>query len=153
MPKASHVTSTPSVDRRSILAGAGGIAAAGALASLPALAAENSAKHSPEFLKWYALATRTGEALAASNTWEVEHIRQGKERPQTEDPISLHWEAMHALEEALFARPVRSWVDVGELAVIAFYWGDGGEPTSSSERWSRITTTRTDWARMARTFL
>jgi hypothetical protein len=94
---------------------------------VPAVAADNSAEHSPEFLKWYALATRTGEALAASNTWEVEHIRQGKERPQDEYPISLHWKAMHALEEALFARPVRSWVDVGELAIIAFYWGDGGK--------------------------
>ena len=34
---------------------------------------------------------------------------------------------MQPLEEAIFARAVRSWVDVGELAVIALYWGDGGE--------------------------
>ena len=94
---------------------------------MPLLAADNSAAHSPEFLKWYALATRTGEALAASNTWEEEHIRQGKECPDAEYPIDLHWDAMRPLQEALLARPVRSWVHVGELAVIAFYWGDGGE--------------------------
>jgi hypothetical protein len=40
MSKASHVTSTPSVNRRSILVGAGGIAAAGVL-STAALALPN----------------------------------------------------------------------------------------------------------------
>lgn len=108
-----HITS-----RRAVLTGAAGVAAAGALAAVPAQATERS----PEFLKWCALATRTGEALEATDAWEHECIRQGKERSSGEYPIDLHWDAMQVLEDEIFARPVRSWIDVGELALIATYW-------------------------------
>lgn len=132
------------INRRDALGAVGAVAAAGVLAAtsvgampLPALAAGT---HSPEFLAWYALATRTGEALAASNRWEEECIRQGKERPSAEYPIGLHWEAMRPLEEVLFARPVRSWTDVAEIGLIALYWSEGGDyfdlgrdPETSSE--------------------
>jgi hypothetical protein len=131
MSKVDSLLSTPAtgLNRRGLLAGAGGIAAVGALAAVPALAADNAAEHSPEFLKWYALASRTGEALAASNTWEEERVRQGKERPQDEYPISLHWDAVLALEEPIYARPARFWMDAIELALIALYWSECGDRT------------------------
>jgi hypothetical protein len=56
MSKAGYVPSTSSVDRRSILAGAGGIAAAGALPAatlaLPAFAGAPTFNPSPELLEY-----------------------------------------------------------------------------------------------------
>jgi hypothetical protein len=124
MPKASHVTSTPSVDRRSILAAVGGVAAAGAL-STAAQAVQvppPAAQLSPEFRRWLKLATTMGEAMEAHNTWQEECLCRGKEERRDEDPINLHWDAMTELEEPIFKRPVLSWADVGELSLIAAYW-------------------------------
>lgn len=104
--------------RRAILTRAGGIAAIGALATVPAMA---SAPYSPEFLQWYAMAKKTPAVHEAFDAWEKAHPDASEEESK-KDPISVHWDAMRVIEDSIFARPVRSWSDVAELGMIALYW-------------------------------
>jgi hypothetical protein len=53
------------------------------------------------FLRWYALAERKPAVLDAESAWEGSHQDASKE----EGPLHAHWNAMHVLEDAIFARP------------------------------------------------
>jgi hypothetical protein len=117
MPKANHVTSTPSPNRRSILAGAGGLAAAGALSAatfaLPASAGATTFNPSPELLEYR-------RRKAAWNACFPE--REYEEDEAWEDRVS---ETGDAVEEAIGsflerADAPRSWDDVTEMAEIVF---------------------------------
>ncbi len=149
MSKASHAQSTSTPNRRSILAGACGIAAAGTLMAAPANA---SASYSPEFLQWYAMAKTTAAVFEADNEWEGAHPRPSDEERE-KAPLPTHYAALQALENVIFGRPVRSWSDVAELGMIALYWSDkdllpgdrsddplqfalGRDPALESEYWA-----------------
>ena len=129
MPKADHalITSTPSPQsRRSVLLAAGGLAAAGALGSLPALA---SNEPSPELLEY-----RRRKAL-----WNACFEGDYEEDEEWEARVA---ETSGAVEEAIEpfiarARAPRSWDDVKEIAEVHFteLWDiEDGELHQHSER-------------------
>jgi hypothetical protein len=114
MSKASYVENTPTPNRRSILTGAGGIAAVGALA--PMALAPTAAAASPDF------------HILSANTRELQRLKEAFHetclQDATGDPAALLRQneivaAQDRLNERIYATPVRSWSDVIERAEIA----------------------------------
>jgi hypothetical protein len=104
MSKASHVRSTSSVDRRSILAGAAGIAAAGVL---PAAAAEAS----PIGVEPSALV--------------LEHLRLIRgPADESDHAAGVRLGRLVEVDRQILDTPVRSWADVAYRAEVAAYWAD-----------------------------
>ena len=109
MSKADFSPSTAapaSKSRRAVILGAGGLAAAGALAGLPSIAAAAGSQFSPEFLhyrnchaSWMACFV---EPYEEDDAWEALSNERGEAR----------WEAINVILE----RTPRSWQDVVELA-------------------------------------
>jgi hypothetical protein len=83
---------------------------------MPALAAQSP--YSPEFREWYELAQTTNEVLKAKEVWE----QANPHADSNSGPDAQLYDALKKLENAIFARPVRSQTDVDELAIIALYW-------------------------------
>ena len=115
MSKASHAQSTSPVDRRSILAAAGGIAAAGAVAVLPvsaALALPADSRPSPEFLEY----------RRCKAAWNACFVEPYKEDDAWEARVTETSDAVEASIAPFIerARAPRSWDDVKEMAEIVF---------------------------------
>lgn len=127
MPKASRVPSTSTPNRRSILAAAGGIAAAGAVLALPATAGAHTP--SPELLEYRRRKVAWNACFDGSyeedEAWE-KRVRQTSDA--VEEAIAPFIERSHA---------PRSWDDVKEMAEIVYtelwYINEDGKLEAHSE--------------------
>ena len=114
MSKASYVENTPTPNRRSILAGAGGIAAAGALsvAALAASAGTPIFNPSPELLEYRRCKAAWNACFvgdrAEDEAWEA---AVAKTSGAVEEAIEIFLER---------AKAPRSWDDVKEIAEVQF---------------------------------
>lgn len=105
----------PEASRRDVLSGAAGLAVAAAVAPVAALAADPD----PEFAQWMALAKK------AAAIWNGINARTIPSE-DVEEKLDAIEDEMEPLEEAIQARPVTTWADVGKVAVIGCYWSAKG---------------------------
>ena len=114
-----HSTPASGLNRRGLLRGAGGLAAAGAL-STAALALPVGSEPSPECARARALVGLLTAAGAA-----LEDVPDdGPERDKVQDALSDHFDELIDVARRLWERPVVSWADVAGRAEIAGYFSD-----------------------------
>ena len=106
-----HSTPVSGLNRRGLLAGAGGLAAAGAVAALPARALPAGAQFSPEFLEYRRLWQRYCDLCDLP-----EPAFGSAEAHALEETIDEAGDAANVAWSVIARRPVRSWEHLVELA-------------------------------------